>query len=362
MTEFTPNIPQKILDLLGRNLHNKDHHPIKIIKDHIYNYFNKILPGMFKYDNLEKFVSVKYNFDKILVPLDHPCRSRSDTYYAKSDLVLRTQTSAHQAELLEKNITRFLVTGDVYRKDEIDRTHYPVFHQMEGVYLIDDNEDPIEELKKTLSGLIEYLFPDHEYRYNNDYFPFTNPSFEIEVKMDDKWIEVLGCGVIQSKILETTGHKGKQGWAFGLGLERLAMILFNIPDIRYFWTQDEKFLKQFKNNCLHKFYQYSTLNLIKRDLSFWIPNDQLNETSKSWKYQNDFYDFVRNIGSLYIESLELFDVFFHSKKGQLSHCYHINFKPVDTSITNPAEFKIIVDKLYKQIEEEGETKFNIKIR
>jgi len=363
MTEFKSNVPQKILDLVDRNLHNLDNHPIKIIKDHIYDYFNRILPGLTKHDDLEKSVSTEYNFDKIMVPLDHPCRSRSDTYYLKEDLVLRTQTSAHQAELLEKGQTRFLVTGDVYRKDEINKTHYPVFHQMEGVYLVDEDQDPEKELKKVLSGLIEYLFPDHEYRYNTDYFPFTDPSFEIEVKMGD-WIEVLGCGVIQPSILETTGHQGKKGWAFGLGLERLAMILFEIPDIRYFWTQDEKFLKQFKNGELSKFELYSTLNSINRDLSFWIPDDQIEdlEGSKVWTHQNDFYDLVRDLGSAYIESLERFDVFFHPKKNQLSHCYHICLKPVDTSLTDPARFKVIVDTIHNTIRKEVGEQLNVIVR
>ena len=364
MAEFKPNIPEKILNLVNRNLHNQDHHPIKIIKELIYQHFDEVLPGMTKHDNLEKFVSTEYNFDKILVPKDHPCRSTSDTYYSKPDQVLRTQTSAHQAELLEKGETRFLVTGDVYRKDEIDRSHYPVFHQMEGVYLVNDDQNPETELMKVLSTLIEKLFPNHTYRYNGDYFPFTNPSFEIEVEMNGEWVEVLGCGVIQSKILETTGHSGKKGWAFGLGLERLAMILFKIPDIRYFWTEDSKFLDQFKNGEITVFQEYSNLDSVNRDLSFWIKDQALTEVSgiKDWINQNDFYDLVRDLGSDYIELLDRWDVFFHPKKGMLSHCYHIHYKPVDTKITNPAEFKVIVDELHKKIVDEIEKKLDVIVR
>jgi phenylalanyl-tRNA synthetase alpha chain len=131
-TEYS-NIGPSIEAKIGRNLHNKKNHPIEIIKRKIYEYFNELDGYDFaKFDDLPPYVNVSDNFDKLLIPKDHPARSRSDTYYINKDTVLRTQTSAHQNELLAQGHQNFLVTGDVYRKDEIDKSHYPVFHQMEG--------------------------------------------------------------------------------------------------------------------------------------------------------------------------------------------------------------------------------------
>lgn len=156
------NINSAIWDKTFRKLHNKQNHPINIVKNHIYKFFDNTGYDFSKFDNLDRVVSVYDNFDSLLIPHDHPARSKSDTYYLNSDKVLRTQTSAHQVQLLKKGETSFLVTGDVYRKDEIDKYHYPVFHQLEGVRLCDN---PEIESKKILSELIEYLFPNAEYRF-----------------------------------------------------------------------------------------------------------------------------------------------------------------------------------------------------
>ena len=264
------NIPQSIFDKIGRDLHNKKDNPIEIIKNMIYS-----IPEFrtfAKFDNLSPLVHIKNNFDNLLIPPDHPARAMSDTYYINHNMVLRTQTSAHQYPLLARTHTHFLVTGDVYRKDQVNSTHYPVFHQMEGVCLTDN---PEVELKKLLVKIVDTLFPGYEYRINDDYFPFTHPSYEVEVYYNDDWLEILGCGVIQQKILDSTGHKGRPGWAFGLGLDRLAMILFNIPDIRYMWLEDKLFLDQFSNGTITPFIPYSTISPVTRDISFWI--DGLNE-------------------------------------------------------------------------------------
>jgi phenylalanyl-tRNA synthetase alpha chain len=167
-------------------------------------------------------------------------------------------------------VQAFLVTGDVYRRDAIDVTHFPVFHQMEGVRLFtaaelavrsprlrdgrgEESASPLSEaerhaegvrivesdLKQALAGLVRSLFgPDTLTRWVDAYFPFTTPSFELEVFFNSKWLEVLGCGVIHPQILRNCGYThGEIGWAFGLGLERLALVLFDIPDIRLFWSK-----------------------------------------------------------------------------------------------------------------------------
>ncbi len=356
------NIPPKVLEKINKNLHLKKNHPIEIIKNLIYQYFKSAEFATF--DDMPKFVSTVDNFDQLLIPKGHPARSKSDTYYQDENTVLRTHTSAHQAELLSKGYTNFLVTGDVYRKDEIDRCHYPIFHQMEGVCLVEDGQDPEEELKKTLIGLINYLFPGCDYRFNDDYFPFTEPSFEMEVKYQNSWLEILGCGIIQPKILENAGMPDKTGWAFGLGLERLAMILFEIPDIRYFWSDDPKFLEQFSEGKVVKFIPYSPLDPITRDMSFWIYEKDLQMSSERvvWNYQNDFYELCREYGEDMIERIELFDTFYHKNKQRYSQTYHIMYSPPNSQIKDPAEFVKLVNKIHGESLLYMANQLNIEIR
>ena len=369
------NIPIKIWSLMTKKLHNLKNHPIEIIKRHIYQYFGY---EYVKYDTLNEIVSTEDNFDKLLIQKDHPCRTKSDTYYLNNNTVLRTQTSCHQSNLLEQMLTepdsdlarhkKFLVTGDVYRKDEIDRTHYPVFHQMEGLCIVNNDQDPEEELKKVLVGLVNYLFPGCKYRINDDYFPFTNPSWEIEVEYEGKWLEILGCGVTQTKILENAGHHNKRAWAFGLGLERLAMILFEISDIRLFWSDDQKFLSQYGDGIIKKFQPYSKLDPIIQDISLWIKEEDLkkdeeNMAKSNWLKQNDLYDHIRSLDTNdMIECIEHFDSFYHPKKKMLSHAYHITYSCPDTKITDPAILTKMSIDLHKSIYEEINEKLNIEHR
>lgn len=296
-------------------------------------------------------VNVKNNFDDLLIPQNHPSRKMSDTYYISPDTVLRTHTSAHQTELLSRGETQFIVTGDVYRKDEIDARHYNIFHQMEGVkcFSLDSQIDIEAYLKQTLSGLVQYLFPGKQYRFNNDYFPFTNPSFEVEVLYNDKWMEVLGCGVIHTNVLNNL-HLPLKGWAFGLGLERLAMVLFNITDIRLFWTNDQRFYDQFTDEQNKQFIPYPQLEPIVKDISFWIPENQICTNSIDWYWLeiNNFYDKIRDICGNSIESVELFDKFYHKKLNKYSMSFHLKFCPETTQL-NPAEFNCVANDIQHKI-------------
>jgi len=205
------NISNSINEKRSKKLHNNQSHPIYLLKNKIQSFFSDFTV----FDNLEEVVSIQDNFDKLLVPIDHPARSKNDTYYVNEEYVLRTQTSAHQNQLLAQGYDKFIVTGDVYRKDTIDKTHHPVFHQMEVVKLVPDGVDALADLKKTLEGLIEFLYPGKEYRFLDDYFPFTSPSLQIEVMQNGEWMEVLGAGVIHSDILRNCNIQAT-GWAFGL--------------------------------------------------------------------------------------------------------------------------------------------------
>jgi phenylalanyl-tRNA synthetase alpha chain len=339
------NIPESIKKKIGLNLHNKYGHPIKIIKEHIYKYFDKLDIKFDKFENFSPYVDVKYNFDVLRIPKEHPSRKKTDTYYVDDTTVLRTHTSAHQYELLQKGHKNFLVVGDVYRKDEIDARHYPVFHQLEGVFEV--KKDAVMELKQLLSGLIEYLFPNCEYRFAKDYFPFTEPSFEIEVMYRDKWLEVLGCGVMHREILDSLNIQ-EEKIAFGLGIERLCMVFFDIPDIRLLWTDNPKFLDQFKEEKIVKFKPYSNLEPIYKDISFWLPSDQVNivnsiNTDFNWNNINDFYELARESFGDNIESINLYDKFYNNKKNTYSHTFRLTFTP-NSDIENPADFTELINK------------------
>ena len=203
------------------------------------------------FDDISPVVTTQQCFDDLLVPADHVSRSRNDTFYVDAERCLRTHTSAHQCELIRAGRDAFLCTGDVYRKDTVDASHAPVFHQMEGVRIFSSDvpRDVVErDLKRALEGMVRALFGEltpSEMRWNTDYFPFTDPSFELEIFYEGEWLEVLGCGVVEQDILTRCGRPDAVGWAFGLGLERLAMVRFGIPDIRLFWSTDSRFLRQF---------------------------------------------------------------------------------------------------------------------
>jgi phenylalanyl-tRNA synthetase alpha chain len=342
------NITEQIKKKIGKNLHNNENHPLCIIKNHIYKFFDAQQIQFDKFDTFEPFVSIQDNFDSLLIPKDHPARGKTDTYYIDENTVLRTHTSAHQCQLMKQGLKNFLVTGDVYRKDEIDNCHYPVFHQMEGVRLVDFDSDvnPEEELKKILADLIQYLFNTAESEFKSDYFPFTHPSFEANVLYNNKWLEILGCGVVHTQILENNfGEKRYKGWAFGLGLERLAMILFKIPDIRLFWTDDIRFTNQFAKDKLNIFVPYPVLDMISKDISFWLGNrdDEIKLESDEnfcWNYINDFYEIVREIFADNVAEVKLIDKVNNKKKKLYSHTFRITFTPNDNyfDCTNPAKF------------------------
>ena len=348
------NVPNVVAAKVGRRLHLQKGHPLYIIKKRVENFLIKksvqnSWGDFHQYDDLHPLVDPKSCFDDLRVEKDHVSRRKSDTYYLHEDLLLRTHTSAHQNYFISRGKTAFVISGDVYRRDEIDSSHYPVFHQMEGVRIFKDNSTSVDaistDLKDTLTGLALHLFPyGTETRWNDDYFPFTHPSFELEVKFEGKWLEVLGCGVIHEEVMSIAGQPGRKGWAFGLGLERLAMVLFGIPDIRLFWTDDERFHSQFRHIdpqqnelIFSRFEPYSKYPSCWKDVSFWLPE----------KFEvNDIYEVIRSVGGDLIEKVELFDEFTNKKINRTSHAYRITYRHMDRSLTNEE-----VDEVQFQIRE-----------
>jgi phenylalanyl-tRNA synthetase alpha chain len=323
--------------------------------------------------------------------------------------VLRTHTSAHQADTFRANETPgFLISADVYRRDAVDRSHYPVFHQMEGAMTWDRNsvppnstlaeqiradvaklpkipsdeisvEDPnptihaernplqathsAEEveaiaahLKRSLEDVVVAIFtaaratiapqwnalPQEplKVRWVEAYFPFTSPSWELEVLWQGEWLEVLGCGVVKHSILDNAHVPSRLGWAFGLGLERIAMLLFSIPDIRLFWSQDPRFLLQFgENKPKARFTPYSKYPACFKDVSFWLPNAASNSAggqvaSASAFHENDVMELVRDVAGDLAEDVKLVDEFTHPKSGRRSLCYRVNYRSFERTLSN----------------------------
>ncbi|KAJ8041226.1 Phenylalanine--tRNA ligase, mitochondrial [Holothuria leucospilota] len=387
---FTTVTP-KILSRVGVNLHNERNHPLCIIKEQIRDFFYKRFlnkrgnPLFSIYDNLSPVVTVWQNFDSVLVPKDHVSRRRGDNYYLNREYMLRAHTSAHQHELVKVGLDAFLVAGDVYRRDEIDATHFPVFHQMEGVQLFsdfelfekcqdsslklftDDQERVPEkqehhtleavklvefELKHTLEDLARFLFGEGiETRWVVTDFPFTYPSFELEIKFQGEWLEVLGCGIMEQELLHSAGAGHKIGYAFGLGLERLAMVLFHIPDIRLFWSTDSRFRSQFEvpDPRKVKFKPFSKFPPVFYDISFWCP--------ESGFISNDFYDLVRSVAGEMAEKVELIDEFCNPKTGKTSHCYRITYRSMDRTLT-----KEEVGTIHTELIEQCSTSLGVEVR
>jgi phenylalanyl-tRNA synthetase alpha chain len=199
-------------------------------------------------------------FDALNTPTDHPARNEQDTFYLPDGRLLRTHTSTVQIRTMESAPPpiRVIAPGAAYRRDEIDATHSAQFHQIEGLYV--DENVRVADLKGALEFFLRELFgADTAVRFRPHYFPFTEPSFEIDVKSralkgGEQWVEVCGCGMVHPAVFEAVSQsRGDNtydpekwtGFAFGLGMDRLAMILFDIPDIRLFAQNDLRFLRQF---------------------------------------------------------------------------------------------------------------------
>ena len=349
--------------------------------------------------------------------------------------MLRTHTSAHQAEIFRQNSEDgWLITSDVYRRDAVDKTHYPIFHQMEGARTWNKNGLASEEvarvilndltgiplpgmkvldpspathkernplqakyhslqeveaiaahLKRSLENAVMGVFDaaresavsteavdsftkgEIKIRWVEAYFPFTSPSWELEVFWQGDWLEILGCGVIKQELLNNAGVPGRIGWAFGVGLERIAMLLFSIPDIRLFWSRDLRFLSQFKAQAspasskgmeyskselkIAKFVPFSKHPPCYKDVSFWIGKPALDVQGSAQQsfHENDFMEVVRDIAGDLAEEAKLVDDFVHPKTARRSMCYRINYRSLERTLTN-TETNNIHNTLCKELE------------
>ena len=232
-------------------------HPITLVRNELIDAFTGMGFSIYEGPEIEEDY---FNFQMLNIPKDHPARDMQDTFYINENILLRTQTSAGQARVMlnSEPPIKILSPGKVYRSDS-DASHSPMFHQMEG--LVVDKGITLCDLKGTLDEFVKIMFgKDTKTRLRPSYFPFTEPSVEVDVSCSEchgkgcklckgtGWIEILGAGIVNKKVLEDCGIDSNvySGYAFGMGIERIAILKYKIPDIRLFFENDVRFLKQFK--------------------------------------------------------------------------------------------------------------------
>lgn len=256
--ELEAALPQEPADftLPGRRRPLGKLHPLTQVTEDIVRSFRKI--GFVVADGPE-VEDERHCFDALNTPADHPARDTQDTFYlglgqGASRRLLRTHTSSVQIRVMENQAppVRIIVPGRVYRRDNADATHNPTFHQVEGLYV--DREVTVGDLKGTVEFVFrELMGTETRIRFRPHYFSYTEPSFEIDFssgltrKLGKEWLEIAGCGMVHPQVFENVGYDPEiwTGWAFGFGIERVAMIRYGINDIRLFYENDVRFLRQF---------------------------------------------------------------------------------------------------------------------
>ena len=324
------------------------------------------MPDYKDFDVIEvpEIVPADVSFDLFDFPKDHPARSKSDTYYVDDNNILRTHTTVMwnyylaqddvKKRMAENRPVGSFSYGKVYRKDEIDRNHMNVFHQIDGWYLTPKDIEVIgiPELQKVLSDIAKAVFgPEVKYRFNPDTFPYTDPSLEMEVEVNGRWVEVLGSGVVKGSVLKNHGVDSSKwnGWAFGFGLERLAIISMQLPDIRLLWSQDERVKKQLKLG--HKFKEVSKYPPIVRDISFIVHKDFI---------PNNYFDLIRHIGGDLVEQVELLDKYENAEKfgpDKISYTYRITYRSTDRTLTTDE-----IEPLQQEVYDRTKKEFNAEVR
>lgn len=239
------------------NLNQKGaYHPVMATMDKIIDYFVAL---NFSIEDGPKVEDDFHNFEALNLPKNHPAREMQDTFFCKDGAVLRTHTSPVQIRTMleQKPPIRMIAPGAVFRKD-YDLTHTPMFHQIEGLVVDQKGEISFANLKAIMSDFLRHMFGDVEVRFRPSFFPFTEPSSEVDISCifcggdgcrvcsHTGWLEVLGCGIVDSNVFDAVEYKDVSGYAFGLGVERFAMLLHRIPDLRMLFEGDTRLLEQFR--------------------------------------------------------------------------------------------------------------------
>ncbi|OGG44577.1 hypothetical protein A2673_03535 [Candidatus Kaiserbacteria bacterium RIFCSPHIGHO2_01_FULL_50_13] len=334
--------------------------PLKALVDRV-----KAVDTLKDFDDIKipEVVPADVSFDLFNFPTDHPARSPSDTYYVDDENILRTHDTVmwyyymNLPEVREK-IERaeplgVLCYGKVYRKDEIDSRHMNVFHQMGGLYMMPDKEKTLglDDLKAVLTEIVQSIFGrDVIHRFNVDVFPYTDPSLEVEVQINGQWVEILGGGMPRREVMKNFGLTGYNSWAFGFGLERLAIIGMELPDIRLLWSTDPRVVKQLRLG--QKYKEVSKYPPAMRDISFVVSNDFV---------PNNYFDLIREtVGDDMVEEVKLIDTYENTEKfgaNKVSYAYRIVYRSREKTLTNEE-----VDALHKKLEDETRKQCGAEIR
>ncbi len=315
--------------------------PVYGITDRIIN-----LPTLKGFDVIDtpEIIPAEVVFDLFNFPKDHPARSRSDTYYADATNILRPHTSLMwkyyldiqevQEKLKKNGSVGAICYGTVYRRDEIDWQHSNVLHHIDGLFVCKKEVSILQQsdLETILWEVAQSLFGQEIVgRFNVEHYPYTDPSLEMEIAWDDKWVEILGAGIVHPEVMRNLGLDPAvyNGWAFGFGADRLAMIKMKIPDIRLLRSTDERVLRQFKG-IDSLFQPVSKYPSVIRDISFLVDKKSFN--------LNRYYEIAREvIGGEYIEEVKLLDTYQDEQKfgkDMVSYTFRITYRHLDRTLTN----------------------------
>ncbi len=325
--------------------------PVKLVIDKILT-----VPDLRGFDvvSIPETISPANNFDLFDFPADHPTRRETDSYFLTPGRMLRTQTTsmwmyhlknpATIKKLESRGFMGLLSYGKVYRKDEIDRKHFSVFHQIDGLYLVKKSQKvlTLEDLQNVLTSIVGAVFGAKAVtRFLPDAFPYTDPSTQMEVKFGDDWLEILGAGMARGSTLAKLGIDPAiyGGGAFGFGVERLAMQKMQIPDIRILWSTDPRITAQF-TNIESVYTQVSRYPEIIRDISFIVPKAVV---------PNRFYEVVRELGGNLVEEVKLIDEYENEAKlgvGNKSYTFRTIYRSFERTLTNEE-----VGKIHAAVEE-----------
>lgn len=319
------------------DLTKKQNSPVKILFDQIIN-----LPIFKDFDLVDfpRIVTTEQCFDLLNIPKNHPARKETDTYFLDETHILRTHTTVFWSfylkdkkvlmELKKNGEIKALAPGIVFRKDEIDKSHYPAFHQIDGLLICKKSKKIItqKDLKNIQIELAKGIFgPNIEYKFIPDKFPYTVKSLEMSIKFNNEWMEVSGAGLVHPQCLKNFGLNPNfyNGWAFGFG-DRLAMIKMGIPDIRILWSNDPRITKQFKN-INSKYKEVSKYPAISRDISFVIDKN-IN--------LNNYYEIIRDFAKDLIEEVKLIDSYENEAKfgkNKKSYTFRIIYRSLVKTLT-----------------------------
>ncbi|MBI4049796.1 MAG: hypothetical protein HY395_03225 [Candidatus Doudnabacteria bacterium] len=312
----------------------------------------KQIPAFKNLDDISipEIVPTKILFDPFNMPPGHPARSKSDTYYVDGDHILITHDTVFwyyyfnhpqiKKRIEAKQDIGAICYAKVYRKDEIDRHHMNVFHQFGGLYLTPDEKKNItlEDLQNVEAEVAKSIFgPNVEYNFTPETFPYTDPSIEMNIKIKDEWVEMVGSGLPRKDVLKNFGVTGYNGWAFGFGLERLAIVSMDLPDIRLLWSNDPRVTKQLKLG--QKFAEVSKYPPIIRDISFIVSKDFV---------PNNYFDLIREIGKDLVEEVQLLDKYEDENKfglGKGSYTYRVIYRSPERTL-RAEEVEPLQAKLY----------------